>query len=61
MLSIINSLNSSKAHGYDNISVKMIKICKESVTIPPKNHFWGIIGKRNIPRYMEKTKYYTST
>ena len=30
ILPIINSLDSCKAHGYDNISVKMIKICNES-------------------------------
>ena len=33
ILSIINSLNSSKAQGYDNISVEIIKIYNESVTI----------------------------
>ena len=36
ILSIINSLNSSKAHGYDNISVKIIKIYNESVTLSLK-------------------------
>ena len=36
ILSIINSLNSSKVHGYQNISIKMIKICNESVTITLK-------------------------
>ena len=29
-------MDSSKSHGYDNISIKMIKICSESVTIPSK-------------------------
>ena len=29
-------LNSSKAHGYDNTSVKMIKTCNESLTISLK-------------------------
>ena len=33
ILSIIKSLNSSKSHGYDNILIKVIKICNESVTI----------------------------
>ena len=36
ILSIIKSLDSSKPHGYDNISIKMIKICRESITIPLK-------------------------
>ena len=36
-LSIINSLNFCKAQGHDNISIKMIKICNDSVTIPLKS------------------------
>ena len=35
-LSIIKSLDSSKSHGFDNISIKTIKLCSESVTIPLK-------------------------
>ena len=34
VLLIINSLDSSKAHRYDNISIKMIKLCNDSITIP---------------------------
>ena len=33
---IIKNLDSSKAHGWDNISIKMIKICGESITVPLK-------------------------
>ena len=36
IISIIKSLDSRKSHGYDDISMKMIKICGESVTIPLK-------------------------
>ena len=36
ILLIINALDSSKSHGWDNISIKMIKICGESVTVPLK-------------------------
>ena len=36
ILSIIKSLGSSNSHGYDNISIKMINICSDSVTIPLK-------------------------
>ena len=36
ILLIIKALDSSKAHGYDNLSVKMIKFCEESITIPLK-------------------------
>ena len=34
ILSIIKSLDSSKSHGYDNTSIKFIKVCSESVSIP---------------------------
>ena len=36
MLSIIKSLDPTKAHGCDNLSIKMIQICKEVITIPLK-------------------------
>ena len=49
ILSIINSLDSSKAHGYDNISIKMIKICNESVTIPLKIIFEESLKKGIFP------------
>ena len=51
---MIKSLNSSKSYGYDNISIKMIKICSESVTTPSKSYFWGIIKKMNISKNMER-------
>ena len=35
ILSIMNSLNFTKSHGYDNISIKMINISNESVTTIP--------------------------
>ena len=31
IISIIRSLNSNKAHGWDGISIRMIKICDESI------------------------------
>ena len=37
ILLIIKALNSSKAHGYDNLSVKMIKLCEKSITVPLNN------------------------
>ena len=33
---IIKALDSSKAHGYHNLSIKMIKLCEESIVIPLK-------------------------
>ena len=54
ILSIINSLNSSKAHGYDNISIKMIKICNEAVTIPLKIIFEESLKKGIFPDIRKK-------
>ena len=31
ILKIIRSLNINKAHGYDNISIRMIKICDKAI------------------------------
>ena len=39
ILSMINSLNFSKAHGYDKISIKMINICNRVSYYTPNNHF----------------------
>ena len=36
ILLILKSLDSTKAHGCDNLLVRMIKICDDSITIPPK-------------------------
>ena len=36
ILLILKSLDSTKARGCDNLSVRMIKICNESITIPLK-------------------------
>ena len=43
VLLIIKTLNSSKARGWDNISIKMIKICGESITFLLK-----IISKQSL-------------
>ena len=45
MLSIIKLLDSNKSHGYDNISMKMIKIYCGSVTIPLKILFEEALKK----------------
>ena len=34
ILLLTKTLDSSKAHGWDNISIRMIKICGKSVTVP---------------------------
>ena len=49
ILAIIKSLDSSKSRGYHHISIKMIKICSESVTIPLKIIFEELLNKRIFP------------
>ena len=36
ILPIIKTLDPNKAHGCDNISIKMINICSQSLTLPLK-------------------------
>ena len=54
VLLIINSLDSSIAHGYDNISVKMIKLCNDSITIPLKIIFEESLKKGIFPDMWKK-------
>ena len=59
ILSIINSLNYTKAQRYDNISIKIIKICNKFVTIPLKIIFEesGLWKKGNIiPAHQKEDK-----
>ena len=34
ILKVVNDLNPSKAHGWDGISIRMIKMCGESIVLP---------------------------
>ena len=34
IIKIIRNLNTAKAHGWDGISIKMIKMCEKTITIP---------------------------
>ena len=34
IVKIIKNLNSAKAHGWDGISIRMIKLCEHTITIP---------------------------
>ena len=48
-LSIIKSLHSTKAHGCDNLPIKMIQICKEVITIPLKRIFDQSLKEGKFP------------
>ena len=54
ILAIIKTLDPNKAHGCDNISVKMIKICSQSLTLPLKVIFEHSIKKGKFPEIWEK-------
>ena len=49
ILSIIKSLNASKAHGWDKISIRMIKLCCKTIVIPLKPIFRSMLGKGVLP------------
>ena len=41
ILAFIRALNINKAHGWDDISIRMIKLCDESLLKPLMNIFFG--------------------
>ena len=46
---IIKKLDSNKAHGCDNISIKMIQICGESIALPLKLLFETALKEKKFP------------
>ena len=55
MLSKIKSLDPTKAHGCDNVSIKMILICNKVITIPLKLVF-DPLKKGKFFRQLESSK-----
>ena len=49
MFKIIQELNPNKAHGHDNISIKMIKLCGDSIIPPLKLIFETAVRTRKFP------------
>ena len=47
--SIIKSLNPTKAHGFDNISIRMIKLCEDSITLPLSLIFKSLLSQGVFP------------
>ena len=39
ILELIRNLDSNKAHGYDDLSISMLKICDEAIVLPLKLMF----------------------
>ena len=53
-------LDSSKAHGWDNISIKTIIICGQSITVPLKIISQQSLKERKFPEFW-KSKYSSCT
>ena len=51
---IIKELNPNKAHGHDNISIRMIQICGESIIFPLKLIFETAIRSSCFPQSWKK-------
>ena len=49
ILSIIRSLNSNKAHGWDGISIRIIKMCDETIALPLKIIFDTALKSGSYP------------
>ena len=49
ILAIIKSLDPNKSHGWDNISIKMIKMCGESLALPLKMIFEAALNDGVFP------------
>ena len=46
----MKTLDPNKAHGCDNISIKMIKICSQSLILPLKIIFEHSLKKGKFPK-----------
>ena len=54
ILKIINSLDSSKAHGHDAISIRMLKISDSSVCRPLQIIYKCFLNRRKLPQERKK-------
>ena len=55
ILAIIKTLDPNKAHGCNNISIKMIKACSQSLILPLKIIFEQSLKKVKFPEIWKKT------
>ena len=54
---MIQNLNPNKAHGYDNISIRMLKICGSSIYKPPEMIFKQCIETGVFPSKWKKANF----
>ena len=56
ILKIIHSLNINKAHGYDDISIRLQKICNSSIVTPLSIVFKNCLQSGSFPNNWKKSK-----
>ena len=54
IFAIIKNLNPNKSHGSDNISIRMIKLCRKSIVYPLKLSFKASLQGGESPAYWKK-------
>ena len=55
ILSIIKNLNASKTHGWEKISIRMIKLCRKAIDIPLKLIFLSMLEEGVLPDDWKKS------
>ena len=58
---IIKNLNANKAHGWDDISIRMIQLCGKSIALPLKLLFKTILEEGTFPGDWKKVILYQHT
>ena len=53
---VIQNLNPNKAHGHENISIRMLKVCGPSIHKPPEIIFYRFIETSVFPSELKKGK-----
>ena len=54
IFAIMKNLDPSKSHGWDNLSIRMIKICGKSITYPLKLIFEASLQEGTFPSHWRK-------
>ena len=52
---IIKNLNANKAHGWDDISIRMIQLCGKSIALPLKLFFKTILEEGTFPEHWKNS------
>ena len=52
----LKNLNPEKAHGWDNISIRMIQLCRKVIVEPSQILFWSFLEAGIYPDDWKKSK-----